>query len=296
MEALDSAYSWGINKQNAGNLSDRQRIGLSSLAPEAGYGLGTGSPSTRLNPYGALPRPQFSDDANNHFNFEYPAVQNGLGNLFLGDVKGDPNADRSYFPQMEAKSYAPTDANGLPSGKPYFDPNYPFQSMLALREWLGPQVEKGIAPALAARGMSYSGAAEHAGDRINSYLDQLAPRMETPGQALSYDMNYLYGPNIANSLASGDRPFGDSYLGEEGTVTIPGPLAGGQKFGDGSTSANALFVKNPGYKQGEPYPQFGLYDLNSGGLQYSGPGYQYDPLHAPDPKMMPWLADAKTGA
>lgn len=324
-QALDSAYEWGINPQNQGNLSAAQRLGLASLAPQGGYGLGMSAPRTGLNPYGTLPRPTFAPGAaGSAFSFEEPALESIAQKIANGTGPADVNS----FQIGVADVGNPANAGANAGNKPYFDPNYPYESMLALKNWLAPQVQAGVAPAESARGLGYSGVGKYAATDAANYLDQLAPTGETGQQALGNDFAYLYGPNIANSLIKGTPSRSGDVIG-----SLPASLApGATPFGDGSTNAEAVLLSNPNYEQGReataPYtgeltdfsgggggfrvgpgpgspttftqpgapaqggtPQFGLYDLASGN-SYAGPGYWYNPNSPPDAAQMPWLANA----
>lgn len=315
-QALDSAFEWGISPQNQKNLSGQELLGLQSLMPRNGYGLSTPAPRTALDAMGKLPTPQFAPG--NDFAFEGPALQS----IAQKEANGVGPASALSFDQGVANVGNPENTGANAGDKPYFDPNYPYESMLALKNWLSPQVAAGVAPAENARGLGYSGVGGYAKTDAENYLSQLTPAGETGGQALGEDFARLYGPNIANSLIKGtsSRP---GFIS-----SIPAGLPGATPFGDGSTTAQAALLANPDYAKGReattPYtgqltdfggdgggfraggggtyeqpgapavggtPQFGLYDLASGN-GYETPGYFYDPQHAPDTAQMPWLKNA----
>lgn len=280
-QALDSSYIWGINPQNYKNLSADQRMGLMSLVPQNGLGLTQGPNRAALNPMSQLPTPQFSPDA-----ASYTA---------------------EFAPTSRTQEVLTANVN--PTEKPYFDPNYPYESMLALKNWLAPQVAKGAEGSMNARGLGYSGTGAASKEVAQNYLDTLAPTGENGQQALANDFNYLYGPNLTNSLVSG-RP-GSNPGGRFG-VNIPPinpSIPGATEFGGGGTNAAAELMYNPnfsgsftpepgvgipespGHMAPAPSPLFGLYDRSTGN-SYGGPGYQYDPNNMPDVSRMPWLHPA----
>lgn len=322
-QALDSEYIWGINKQNQGNLSAKQLVGLQALAPQSGYGLlGASAPEAALNPYGALPTPKFAPNAASYFNFEEPALEK-----VASDMATKGGASPLSFEEGVAQVGNPANTGANAGDKPYFDPNYPYESMLALKNWLAPQVAAGVAPAMSSRGLGYSGVGAYKSADAANYLNQLAPTGETGQQALGNDLDYLYGPNLTNSLIKGTPSRPGDVIGSLPSSVAPGATP----FGDGSTNAQAALVSNPNFQPGheatDPYtgtitdfggggapgsgyrvggggtytqpaapaqggaPQFGLYDLASG-TQYGGPGYWYNPNSPPDTAQMPWLANA----
>lgn len=281
MNATDSAYIWGINPQNAGNLSQQQVAGLSSLAP--GFGLTPDPQRTRLDPYSNLPTPQFSKDAADKY----------FG--FVPKAAGVNINTRTAAGQMKAPA-ANVDASAdLSTAKPYFDPNYPYESMLALKNWLAPRVAQGASQAMHSRGLDYTGTGGAVQQNAMGYLDQLAPAGENGQQAMENDFSYLYGPNIGGSLATGGSVPGQ-YLGYNthgqptfGNAAVAPSIPGASASVPGGNNAGAYLVGNPGYQPGAATPQFGLYSLASQN-SYAGPGYFYDPSQAPDVNKMPWLA------
>lgn len=325
MQALDSAYEWGINKQNQGNLSGAQILGLGSLAPQSGFGLlGPRPPAAALNPYGTLPTPTFAPGAaGSDFNFEQPALE-----TVARDIATTGKASPLAFEEGVANVGNPANTGANAGNKPYFDPNYPYESMLALKNWLAPQVAAGVAPAENARGLNYSGVGAYGKANAENYLSGLTPAGETPGQALGNDFDFLYGPNITNSLIKGTPSRHGDVIG-----SLPASLKDATPFGDGGTNAQAALVANPSYLPSHPAtspytgtitdfgggspgggyrvgpsgppqtytqpaapavaggPQFGLYDLATNN-QYAGPGYWYNPNSPPDAADMPWLKNA----
>jgi hypothetical protein len=328
-QALNSEYEWGVDNANQGNLSAAQVLGLGSLAPQSGIGLLGAQPApATLNPYSQLPTPNFAPGAASDFNFEVPELQT----IAAGEGGGVGGASPLDFATGIANVGNSATPPGSDNPQPYFDPNYPYESMLALKNWLSPQVAAGVAPAENARGLDYSGVGAYGEASAQNDLDQLTPMGETGQQALGNDMDYLYGPNIANSLIEGtaSRP-GDVIS------SLPASLApGATPFGNGSTDAQAVLLDNPNYNPaaGQPADQQPTYwlspprneigvtdpsltpvpgwtELNAppasspvpgqpqfglydlaSGTQYETPGYWYNPVKPPDTAQMPWLQNA----
>lgn len=272
-QPLDQAYLWSINPQTG--MDPSGNLALGSLIPTSR--LNAAPKPTPLNPQ--IPTPGFSPAASNYFNWtpqEAASVQT--------NVQQDPPGAKGFM-QLQAKTYQP----GGP--KPYFDPNYPNESMLALRDYLAPQVQEGADAGLRARGLQSTGVGQYAQQSALDYLNTITGS-NTPQAALLSDLSRLYGPNAANSLTQ-------SHFGQG-----PG-VPGAQPIGDGTSNMGLEFIKNPDYTNqlGPAYnsggsqvfdslrPQFGMYDYNSNNY-YVTPGYSYDPESQPDVANMPWLGGA----
>lgn len=293
MNALDSTYEWGIDPLNQGSLSPGQRLGLASLAPQAGYGLARPQAPQPLDPAGAFPLPQYSSEVTdyntaeqgigqdiataqaawpaNHFGGQSPEEFTAYLQKLSGEAEGLPGPFAWAAQGAGTPGSAPTpDLN--PAAKPYFDPNYPNESMLALKNWLAPQVEDAAATGLNANGLGYSGVKDYAYRDIQSELNQLSPAGTDPSQAQADDFARNYGPGMANALIEGGQ--------------IPGaqPIAGG-----GSTGPAQLLM-NPA--AGNPDQNSPLYALMQGGTMYPSAGYFYNPAVTPDSSRYPWLANA----
>ena len=265
-QAMDSAYEWAVNPLNRNQFSQQQLQGLASLAPQAGFGLQVAPHPQQLDPFSNLPAPQFAPDAGARF-FSWEPQE------AVNFNRGKVNSIRQVTSQ----------AGDELTGKPYFDPNYPFQSMVAMRNYLGPQLQAGADEALRNRGLQSTGVGAYARQDAQDYLDRSLPQM-TPQEALSMDFNRLYGPNITNALEQGFHYNGRSI----GAGFTPG----GKSFGDGSTNAQPFLAEDPYYDPNNPaaMPQFGVIDMASG--VYPSPGYLYNPNQAPDFANMGWLANA----
>lgn len=300
MNYLDSAFEWGINPQNAKNLNQQQINGLASLAPQSGLGLNLAPHPIPLNPGQAFPEPQFAKNAGKYFQFESQADKSYYDPLYGSSPIYDKNQAFQAHNQL--------DAAGAPgAAKPYFDPNYPNESMLALKNWLTPQLEAGASEALHGRGIDYSGTAGATAQKGLAYLNQLSPVGLTGQRAMAMDFNRLYGPNITNSLINGSTHV---YGTPRENELLPGyssppdhilpTIQGADPFGNGTSNVGATFVNNKNYKEGDPSsPLFGLINFgpNQSGYQETGyvtPGYIYNPEQMPDYAKMPWLAPAKT--
>ena len=305
-QAIDSSYEWGIDPQNQGNLSAQQLIGLGSLAPQ--FGLSGGAPLTPLSPYAALPTPQFSKGAAaqvaSKLGYAAPTISGGdaAGPGSAPGVYTAPSATYNRDKTAGAVDSLTADVTPAAGGAaPYFDPNFPAESMLALKNWLAPQVANGTADAMRARGIESSGLLPSAENAGTNYLSQLAPVGETGQQALSMDFDRLYGPDITNSLVEGTKP--------GATITIPGgqtfkdpyamaaSIPGGETFGNGETGgiqAQLETNKAGNISDTNPSKDSPLYGLvtDQGFGAYAGPGYQYNPNAPPNPVDLPWLKNA----
>lgn len=292
MNYLDSAYQWGVNPLNKGNLSQAQMQGLGSLSPTSGIGFSVKQPPpAQLDPYSNLPVPQFGDKGELQKDFDWvdPVAHQQLA--ATAGMYG-PNYDVA-IPGLDTPFQAPNLA--AQEGKtPYFDPNYPMESMIAERNSLSPQVQQGALQSLNPRGLQYSGLGKYAQDKAQNYLDTTAPNM-TSQQAQALDFERLYGPAVANSLIGGARtPSLTGGLDRHQGSLLPGasPFAGGETAGDiGRIDYPGA---NSGYQFNAPEnaPGFGLYNYKTHET-LPGPGYTYDPYNQPNPAMMPWLQGAK---
>jgi hypothetical protein len=170
---INSNYEWGINKNNAKNLSPDQMSGLYSLSPQAGFGL---------DKYRPAPGP---------LSYQYPAQQ---------PVNPGPN---DYNWTNYADEQKPVDKIPIPNlntgNKPNFDSYYPNESMLALKNWLSPQLAQGADQAMHARGLDYSGVGKYASDNALRQLNSSVPNY-TPEQAVTHDLSGLYGDTIVNQM------------------------------------------------------------------------------------------------
>lgn len=264
---LDSAFAFGINPLNTGKLSQQQITGLGSIAPQTGLGLQPAYNPMQLDPYSNLPTPTFAKDAAKSFGF-------AGGSYTQAPAAGD---------LMTANGFKQSD-------NPYFDPYYPVESMVALRQSLAPKIAAGADQALQSRGLGYSGLGQGMTNKAMGYLNTIAPQV-SPQEAQYMDFQRLYGTNIANSLASGSHHTANwpNMVDIDIPSSMPGatPAAGG-------TTAEAAFLKNPyhtaeGGLGGLQTPESTVYDFSNGN-SYLGPGYFYDPSHMPDVSKMPWLS------
>lgn len=248
--ALNSEYEWGIDKQNQGNLSPTELLGLGSLAPQSGIGLLGARPApAALNPYASLPTPSFAPGAASDFGFEVPALEAVAREDSSGAVPANATSFKTAFANVDDPAFGA--AASARDQKPYFDPNYPYESMLALKNWLSPQVAAGVAPAENARGLEYSGVGAYGAADANNYLSQLAPVGENGQQALANDYDRLYGSNITNSLIEGTANRPGDVIG-----SLPSSIPGATPFGNGSTNSQAALISNPNYQP--PGPPAGI--------------------------------------
>ena len=311
-DLLNSDYLWGINSLNEGKLSQREVTGLGSLAPQAGYGLTPSPNPASLYPTNNLPKPDFSPSAGSYFGFESDIVTRG-GELFSTQVP--PYLSGRPYPEYPHQITPQPNLEAQEGGSaPYMDPNYPYESLLALKNYLAPQVSAGEASAKDTRGLTYSGSNL---DQASNYLNQISPANNT-NQALYDDMSYLYGSNIANSLVeggghgvvsggdphySGGAPLGGGGL-TNSNISVPASLPNeGVTPLSGGTNDAALLMSNPAYNPNADTlsPLYGLlninapsnspkYDQPAGYTEYPTPGYVYSPYSPPDLSRMPWLA------
>lgn len=234
--ALDSSYLSGITPFNQGNLSQRERVGLGSLAPQAGYGLQAQPAYSQIIPqYPANP----------------PSIQTE-----------DVERNKHYFP-ISNGDYGPAPTPNLNSSKmPYYDPFFSNESMIALRNYLSPQIAKGVDQAQQSRGLGYSGVGQYMQRNAQSYLGQIAPNV-TPGEAQAMDLSALYGPAIVNGLIKN------------------GELSG-------ATPYEGVAPQDAKIRQQATDPKSPLWQVQSGENVYGSPGYWYDPNKPPAPGSTPW--------
>lgn len=272
--ALDPSYIWGLHPDKNGitdysGLNREQLSGLGALMP----GMGPSSPQPapdRLNPYAGLPQTQFSSKTPQAFDWVLP--QAGRDASYNATISGN----------TELKTPLPT-PNLSPDKQPYFDPNYPVESLAAERNFLAPQVSKGAFDSLNPRGLQFSGLGGYAKDKALGYLNESSP-VTDPQQALAADLSRLYGPAFVNSLAKGANPEFPSGGGPK-TSLLPGI----QPSGDGTDVGALGLVNNPNQAPGNP--GFGFYNYTTG-QPYASPGYWYNPNQPPDASQMPWLNNA----
>lgn len=281
---IDEAYFSSINPMNAG-----QKSGLSALAPSFGF-----SPTPKpvqLNPQANFPdAPGYSSQVTdynkaiadlqnrevaayngyqyNHFGGQTPEEFSSYISHLNDDIRSTPgpfawasNGAYTTPGQVSAPNLSPAEA-------PHFDPYYPNESMLALKNYLAPKMAENLKAGLNARGLNYSGVGAYADQAAQGALAQLTPLGMTPQDAFVADLSRNFGYLPAQSIGQAQVP---------GAHTAPG-----------FTGGDARIVLNPA-KQQDPSLQSPLYSIVSGAGTYATPGYFYDPNSTPDVSQMPWL-------
>lgn len=280
MDYTDASYFSALNPMTP-------RSGLSSIAPTFGMLNRPAQPAPiSMN----LPAPPSIQGAQAYF-----------GNWLPGAARDTSEPGPSAIADQVAK------LNLNPTSMPKFDSFYPNESMMALRNWLAPQVSAGADKALANRGIYSSGLGQYEQEKAMDYLGSIAP-YSTPQGAFEADMGRLYGTDFARSLAGGS-PAGNTTM-HGGSPFAGGPFAGDYNFDHGpippsipglapgspTPSSEGALLPFPSWGhefwtgvQPGPAPSYGAVDY-ARGVSYASPGYLYDPSVDPSTRNLPWLA------
>lgn len=196
--ALDSSFAWAVNPKNIGALSPQQAMGLASLVPLAGApGVApAGAPSgfsSQVSDYnkkvqdieGQITAAQAGWNQNHFGGQTKEQFQEYMDNL-QQQLKTLPGPFAFAAQGSGATEKAPT-PNLDSATPPNFDPNYPVESMVALRNYLG----KTLPETMNERGILNSGV----GGGMAQQLSKVAPNV-TPEQAQQMDFEKLTGAKL----------------------------------------------------------------------------------------------------
>ncbi|MDE2098450.1 MAG: hypothetical protein KGL39_14450 [Patescibacteria group bacterium] len=217
----------------------------------------TGKTPSGLSPLGellagGLPTPQEMGAMPAQLDIQYgappplpPLSQNTIN---LAEYSGTPGA-------IGLGNFTANDLHSLAvSAQPIYDPNYPAESMLAERNYLTSQADKSVPAAENARGLSGSGVTQYAEQKLNDYIDTIAP-YENPSQAFLQDLSryvdmnqYIPGPLLGGSGGSFPRVGIPEYLG---TPPAGDPayivIGGSQRLGNSQYNGPSKIWDTPGY-------------------------------------------------
>ncbi len=311
-QALNQAYEWSVNPMT-GLLPDGSNP-FGSMFPSASLDL---APNPGPIPYAAYPPTPNSSPAPFDWEQEQARLMNSeqyplsiqaasTGVIPVHSPVATPVGEVPGTPNIPTQTPLPT-PNLIDQNKPYYDARYPEESMIALKNWLNPQIAAGVQAAQNPRGMLYSGTGAYSTEGVENYADQYMPSLTAP-EAQAQDLANIYGTPIVNDLIrQGDIPGATAFapnLRSGGFSTLGNPL-NPPNSGAPTPQDNIGVLLNPNdfaqYNQNNPngsptqflagdysQPSWGLDDQTAGQL-YSSPGYFYNPNVPPPnfPKSQP---------